>query len=50
MASLPILHEDGSIMWQTSLFLCSYITIVVWVTLQARQGPPSRVIQIDCLN
>ena len=29
--SLPILDEDGSIDYQTCLFMCSFIIIVCWV-------------------
>ena len=32
--NLPLLDEDGDIEWRTALFICSFISVMVWVLLQ----------------
>jgi hypothetical protein len=35
--ALPLLSQDGDIEWKSSLFICTYVIVNVWVVLQVRR-------------
>jgi hypothetical protein len=39
---LPFLDDSGDISWRSSLFICSYMVLNVWVVLQARTPLPRK--------
>jgi hypothetical protein len=36
---LPFLDDTGDIYWKSSLFVCSYLVLNVWVVLQVLSQP-----------